>query len=272
VASALGLVPCDSFAGLRIASSDEQFEALTAGRVELVVTAMDNVIAWNRRPGPGDFRIVAQMEHTTPLQLIGRPGMRELAELRGGTVLVDARGNGFVVALRAMLADAGLGADSYALHPAGGVKERFDALLAGQGSCTLLGPPFDSLALVAGMVCLAVVQQRYPAFPGQGLVMRASAIERLRAALSAWLHGIGAASQRMEADDPGVRQALVSAGFPVAALPALLAMRPRSLWPDREGVALIVDHRRQLGLPGGDDSYDELVDTCLLPVAAGAPP
>ena len=272
VASALGLVAADTFTAVRNTSSDEQFEALSSGGMDLVVTAMDNVIAWNRRAGPVDFCIVAQIERTTPLHLMARPDVQTLADVRERTVLVDAPGNGFVIALRALLADAGLGADSYALHQVGGVKERLDALLAGEGHCTLLGPPFDTMALKAGMVRLASVQERYPAFPGQGLVMRRQAIERLREPLSAWLQGIDTASRSFTADEAAVRRALLDAGFPEAAVPAMVLMRPRSLRPDREGLELIIQHRQQLGLIGGDESYDRLVETSLLPSSTGDTP
>lgn len=274
VAAALGMVEKHTFSGMRNSSSDEQFEALSTGRVDLVVTAMDNVIAWNRRPGPADFRVVAQIEQTTPLHIFGRPGTPALADVRGAVVLVDAPDNGFVIALQALLAEAGLGANSYTLRPAGGVKERFDALLAGEGACTLLGPPFDTMALKAGMVRLASVQERWPAFPGQGLVMRTGAMARLGAQVRAWLQGLELAARRMaEAQADGeVRQALVAAGFPEATVPMLVALRPRTLRPDRDGVELIVSHRRQLGLPGGDDTYDALVDPSLLHPSAGAHP
>ena len=272
VASGLGLVAADTFTAVRNTSSDEQFEALSSGGMDLVVTAMDNVIAWNRRAGPADFCIVAQIERTTPLHLMAGPDVKTLADVRDRTVLVDAPGNGFVIALRALLADAGLGADSYALRQAGGVKERLDALLAGEGHCTLLGPPFDTMALKAGMVRLASVQERYPAFPGQGLVMRRQAIERLREPLSAWLQGIATASRSFTADEAAVRRALLDAGFPEAAVPAMVMMRPRSLRPDREGLELIIQHRQQLGLIGGDESYDALVETSLLPSSTGDAP
>jgi hypothetical protein len=51
----------------------------------------------------------------------------------------------------------------------------------------LLGPPFDAMGTQAGLVRLARVQDRQPDFPGQGLVVRASALERLRPALAPWL-------------------------------------------------------------------------------------
>ena len=264
VASGLGLVAPDAALGVRNRSSDEQFEALASGNADVVVTAMDNVIAWNRRTGPGDFRIVAQIERTTPLHLVSRLGVETLADLRGGTLLVDAPDNGFVIAARALLAQAGLGEDDYALLPAGGVKERLDALLAGQGTCTLLGPPFDAVALQAGCVRMATLQQHYPAFPGQGLVIRKSSIEALRARLVPWLHALETASRLLGVGDPAALQAMEDAGYPAASLPAMAELRPRSIVPDRKGVELLIAQRRQLGLTGADDTYDTLVDLSLL--------
>src|SRR5262245_25596928 len=87
-------------------SSDEQFEKLVDGRCDVAVTAMDNVIGWNRRGAGGDFRIVAQIESTTPLFLFVQPAITSLEMLADRAILVDSTENGFVVALRAMLADA----------------------------------------------------------------------------------------------------------------------------------------------------------------------
>lgn len=264
VASALGLVDSRDFEGAHNRSSDEQFDALTNGDVDLVVTAMDNVIAWNQRQGPGDFRIVAQIERTTPLHLFARPGIQVPADVHGGIALVDATDNGFVIALRALLADVGLSADDYALRPAGGVRERLDALLAGQGDCTLLGPPFDSMATQAGFERIATVQQHYPAFPGQGLVTRKSFIGPLRAQLTPWLCGLANAAQRMAIDDPAAKQALADAGNPATTLTPIASMGPNSLVPDRAGVELLIAMRRRLGLAGADDTYDMLIDSSLL--------
>lgn len=264
VAPALGLTAADAVQGTRTPSSDAQFEALCAGRADLVVTAMDNVMDWNLRPGPQDFCIVAQVERTTPLQLIARAGLSSLAELRGATVLVDAPANGFVVALRALLVDAALQATDYTLRPAGGVQERWDALLAGHGDCTLLGPPFDAMALRAGFTALASVQLSYPAFPGQGLVLRRASLDALRPRLVPWLHALQAASDRMSPGGPVVSQALVDAGYPLGAVAAQIALRSPSLVPDREGVELLIDQRRRLGLGGAVAGYANLVDLSLL--------
>lgn len=246
-------------------SSDAQFEALASGRADAVVTAMDNVMDWNLRTGPKDFRVIAQLERTTPLTLVGQKGRAELQGLRGATLLVDAPRNGFVVALRAMLAERGIDSDAYALESVGGVKERFDALLAGRGDATLLGPPFDAMALEAGLSHMASVQALYPAFPGQGLVVSARTVDRLRPALSTWLGALDRARQRMSEDPDAARQALALAGFPAPAVEAMLRTAPVSLRPDRLGVDLLVEQRRKAGLPGADTSYEELVDTSVLP-------
>src|SRR6185503_17353641 len=109
VADASGLAAGVTLQAERNPSSDAQFEALASGQADAVVTAMDNVMDWNLRQGPQDFRVVAQLERTTPLTLVGQRGRAGLADLRGATLLVDAPRNGFIVALRAMLAEEGIG-------------------------------------------------------------------------------------------------------------------------------------------------------------------
>jgi ABC-type nitrate/sulfonate/bicarbonate transport system substrate-binding protein len=266
VADAWGLTAGVTVHAERNPSSDAQFHALASGQVGAVVTAIDNVMDWNLRDGPRDLRVIAQMESTTPLTLVGRKGRASLEGMRGATILVDAPRNGFIVALRAMLADSGVGPDAYALESVGGVKERFDALVAGRGDATLLGPPFDAMALHAGLVRMAGVQERYPAFPGQGLVVSAGAIERLRPALSLWLSALEQARIRMGSDAGAARQALARAGFPEPALDAMVYSAPATLRPDRAGVELLIEQRRKVGLPGADTSYEQLVDASVLPV------
>ena len=248
----------------RNTSSDEQFAALASGESDAVVTAIDNVMDWNLRDGPQDFRVVAQLERTTPLTVVGQRDRTSLEDLRGATILVDAPRNGFIVALRAMLADADVGPEAYVLDPVGGVKERYEVIISGQGHATLLGPPFDGMAVAAGLVRLATVQERYPAFPGQGLVVSSAALERMRPALSAWLRNLENARQSMGIAPEAARQALTLAGFPAPAVDAMLGATPASLVPDRAGIELLIEQRRRVGLPGANTSYEGLVESSLL--------
>lgn len=265
VAAALSLTDQVDVHALRNPSSDAQYEALASGAADVVVTAMDNVMDWNLRPGPRDFRIVAQLERTTPLTLVGQMGKSKLETLAGATILVDAPRNGFIVALRAMLAQNGIDSETYKLEQVGGVKERYDALVSGRGDATLLGPPYDGMAIQAGLVRIASVQEAYPDFPGQGLVMSAAALERMRPPLSAWLRGLDAARQRMDSDIGLARQALLQAGFPPPGVEAMLRAAPVSLCPDRAGIELLIAHRRDAKLPGADTTYEGLVELSLLP-------
>lgn len=260
-----GLAPAGLVQASRNQSSDEQFERLAGGAIDAAVTAMDNIMDWNRRAGPQDLRIVAQMERTTPLSLMARADRPALQDLRDARILVDAPDNGFVVALRHMLAQAGLESGSCRLIPSGGVKERFDALAGGHGDATLLGPPFDALGAQAGLVRLAGVQDHYPEFPGQGLVVRSAALERLRPALGPWLASLSEARERLRAGPDDAGSLLAEAGIPAIAVPAMLAAVPASLRPARRGVELLIQQRRELGLRGADVSYESLVDASLLP-------
>ncbi|WP_341318514.1 ABC transporter substrate-binding protein [Paraburkholderia sp. IMGN_8] len=251
----------------RNCSSDEQFDALVAGDVDAVVTSMDNVIGWNRRAGPRDFRVVAQVERTTPLTVVARPQLRNLHDLRGADLLVDAPDNGFVVALRAMLRDAGVASDAVRLTPAGGVKERFDALVAGQGDATLLGPPFDSMAVASGFARIASVQESYPDFPGQGVVVRKAG--EANPNVAAWLRALERARRRISGNAESARQAVLAAGFPGTVAEAMIAQNPGSLRPTTEGIALLIAHRRSLGLVGADNDYWTIVDDSMVEQCMG---
>lgn len=260
VAAELGTGGCNALELIRSNSSDSQFDALCNGSADLVITSMDNVIAWNRRNGPADFRIVAQVEPTTPLHLLARPGIEHIEDMHGHVALVDAPENGFVIALRSLFLDAGLQEGDYVMTPAGGVKERLDALRSGQGDCTLLGPPFTAMALQEGFVQLANVQQRYPVFPGQALVSRVATIALLKHQITSWLNSLIAAIDIMAGDKKLAEQVLMRAGQ----LPGMISSVPRSLIPDRPGVELLIAMRKRLGLVGSDDTYQALVDTSLL--------
>lgn len=242
----------------RTQSSDEQFAALSDGSVDAVVTSMDNVFHWNHRPGPKDFVIVAQVETTTPLSIVASPRIKSVSDLGGAKILVDAPENGFVIALRAMLNQAGLNLPDYTLTPVGGVKERYLALVKGEGDATLLGPPFDALAIKEGMHKVAEVQASYPEFPGQGLVVRKSSLSS-NPGIKLWLKALSETLALLPADLEKLRNSLSNEGLPDAAVSAMVQSVPASLTPNERGVNLLIEHRRLLGLIGSDATYDQVV-------------
>ncbi|MGN6356709.1 MAG: ABC transporter substrate-binding protein [Novosphingobium sp.] len=255
--------------GLLTRSSDQQFEALCDGTCDAAVTAMDNVIVWNRREGRGDFRIVAQIEADTGNTLMARPGIGTTADLAGKRLLVDSAENGFVIALRALLADAGVDFGGCTIVRAGGVKERLDAMLDGKGDATLLGPPFVELGEASGLRSLARVSEAYPAFPGQGLVVRESFLRDER--LGHWLAALELARAQCRRDPAATAAAMIAGGVPAASAAVLAAFVGDTLEVGRAGVDLLIDQRRRLGLPGGDSAFADLVDPAPL-ARALAPP
>ena len=256
--------------GIETKSSDEQFEALMSGTTDAAVTAMDNVMDWNLRPGGGDLRIVAQIERTTPLSLVGTAATTDVRSLKDGTVLVDASANGFVVAARALLDECGLDSGSYTLKPAGGVRERCETLLAGGGDATLLGPPFDGMAVARGARVLARVNDHYPAFPGQGLVVRQSSYDRVRAHVVAWLAAMEHARAWAQTNKNAAVVRLAATGIPGPLAETLISFIPSSLVPDRDGIALLIAQRQRAGLRGGTVNYSDLVDSDLLESVASS--
>nr|WP_243748961.1 ABC transporter substrate-binding protein [Pseudomaricurvus alcaniphilus] len=246
-------------------SSDAQFDALLEGSVDAVVTSMDNVMAWNNRSGNLDGCIIAQVETTTPLTLVGASGIAGIKDLVGRRLLVDAPGNGFVVALQNALLDAGVSLSDCEWIEGGGVAERFTGLREGIADATLLGPPFDAMALGQGFAALSNLNQLYPDFPGQGLVVRRAVLEQKGGELSSWLVALEQARQWMLANVEAAKEFLANGGVPPVVINALLQTVPNTLVPDITGVKLLIEQRQRL-YPNDVDgiSYQTLVDKRVL--------
>lgn len=235
--------------------SAEQLARLGSGEVDLAVTAIDNVFMWSR--AGHSFRVIAQVERTTPLTLFARPGLTGLTDLAGRRFAVDARDNGFALAALRVLREAGVEVE---LVEVGGVRERQVSLQAGETDASLLGPPFDTLAREGGLSEIATINALLPGYPGQGLVVRADVIERRRDELRAYLEVLAAATTwAAEADDAAGIEALTDSGLPRQAAEVMWSTRARSLWPATEGLRVVESVRRDLGmLPEQYGGLDEL--------------
>ena len=173
----------------RATSSASQLEGLISGELDLAVTAIDNLFEWTK--AGADLRLVAQVEKTTPLGLYAR-GAESLADLAGCRFAVTP-----VERLRPRhppcAPDAGVEVHYVEV---GGVRERFDALVAGDADATLLGPPIDELAVAAGVRSLTTVNSLLPDFR-QGLAVRAPLVgsEELHDYLRALVRGRSTAAR-----------------------------------------------------------------------------
>jgi ABC-type nitrate/sulfonate/bicarbonate transport system substrate-binding protein len=241
--------------------SEEQFHQLHEAEQDLAVTAMDNIFEWTRRD-PG-IRIIAQVERATPLVLVARPPRNTLADLEGCVFAVDAMSNGFVLAARHVLDAAGI---TVQWTEVGGVRERMQALLAGAADASLLGPPFDTIALSEGLHRIASVDEMIRGYPGQGLLASPRALSDHRDELAAYLAVLGEAVRRTNTmtDEEGL-SLLEDAGYPPAAAAALWRERPRTLRVDLDGFRTVASIRQQLDLmPAAGVRVEDLIDGDLL--------
>ena len=250
-------------AGLEVAtvltaSSAQQRAQLLEEGMDIGVTAIDNLVIWNR--AGADLRVLAQVERTTPLRLVARAAIGSLEALRGATIGVDAVDNGFAIVLRHLLQDAGLGPQHYRFSPVGGVRERYEALRAGEVAATLLGPPLDEMARVEGFATVAAVEEVIPDFPGQGLVARASRVAQAPEAFTRYLSCLEQARQwLLAAPTEQVVELLTQAGYGPSSARAALDLVPSTLVPSQVGLERLLVMREQLGLgpvPRVGDLYD----------------
>ena len=81
--------------------------------------------------------------------------MKAIGELRGKTVSVDARTTGYAFVLFEILDRNGLREPAYSVERAGGVLQRYQALLEKKHAATLLLSPFEVQAQARGFNVLA---------------------------------------------------------------------------------------------------------------------
>ena len=136
-------------------SSVFQFTGLIEGKFDIAMTAIDNLIAY--REGQGEAPVlgpdlIAFMGGDNGfLRLVAVPEVRTFNDLRNKTVSVDARTTGYAFVLFEMLERGGLALDrDYRVERAGGVLQRFQALLEKKHAATLLLSPFELQAEAKG--------------------------------------------------------------------------------------------------------------------------
>src|SRR5207245_11077850 len=154
-------------------SSVFQLTNLIEGKFDIAMTAIDNLIAY--REGQGEAPVlgpdlIAFMGGDNGfLRLVAVPEVRTLADLRSKTVSVDARTTGYAFVLFEMLGRGGLVLDrDYTVERAGGVLQRFQALMEKKHAATLLLSPFELQAEAKGFKRLGNATDVLGAY--QGLV------------------------------------------------------------------------------------------------------
>jgi ABC-type nitrate/sulfonate/bicarbonate transport system substrate-binding protein len=249
-----------------IPSSHAQWQELADGRADVAITATDNLFAWNA--AGSDLAVIAQIETTTHLALVLRPGLASLRDVDVVRLAVDAPTNGFAIVAYAMMARLGLSRGRFEVIEVGGVSERFDALKEGAVDATLLAPPLDEMGQDLGMIVAMRVQELAPDYPGLGVVASRSRLTSTIDAIAAYLRALDAANTWMrESSQETVAQQLADAGFGRSGLAAVLGSVPSTLQPAQKGLELLATLRTEQGLAVADaPPAPDLVD--LRPLAA----
>jgi ABC-type nitrate/sulfonate/bicarbonate transport system substrate-binding protein len=172
-------------------SSVFQLTNLIDGRFDIAITAIDNLIAYREgqgeepRVGP-DLIAVMGGDHGF-LKLVTVPEVKSFADLRGKTVSVDARTTGYAFVLFEILDRNGLREPDYSVERAGGVLQRFQALMEKKHAGTLLLSPFEVQAQAKGFNVLAVALQVLGRYQGLVAGVRQSWAEANRDSLVAFI-------------------------------------------------------------------------------------
>jgi ABC-type nitrate/sulfonate/bicarbonate transport system substrate-binding protein len=136
-----------------------QLTNLIDGKFDIAMTAIDNLIAYDEGQGEapvsGQPDLIAFMGGDNGfLSLVAVPEVKSYADLKGRELSVDARTTGYAFVLEKMLQKAGLKDSDYNLVKAGGVLQRFEALMEKKHAGTLLLSPFEVPAQARGFTVL----------------------------------------------------------------------------------------------------------------------
>lgn len=150
-----------------------QLQNLIEGKFDIAMTAVDNLIAY--REGQGEAKVdgpdlIAFMGGDNGfLRLVALPEVRRFDDLRGKTLSVDALTTGYAFVLLEIMERNGLVLNrDYRTERAGGVLQRFNALLEKKHAGTMLLSPFEVQAEAQGFNRLANASDVLGAY--QGLV------------------------------------------------------------------------------------------------------
>ena len=135
--------------------STTQLTDLADGRIEVAMTAFDNVVAWDERHGSSVIVAFLGVNNGGRSNLIAAPRVTKIPELRGARLGVDAVASGYALVLQELLHREGVEPGDYVFMSVGGSRQRWEALRDGRVDATLLNAPYDAVAENAGYRRLA---------------------------------------------------------------------------------------------------------------------
>lgn len=262
--------------------SVEQLTEFIAGEHDLLLTSVDNTIAYKEGQGEvpvsgGDTDLVGFMGcDDAYLRFVVQPDIKSFADLRGRQLSVDAMTTGFAFVLRRMLAQNGIGEDEVEWVVAGGVMQRWQSLMAGEHAGTLLVTPFEFMSEGKGLHVLARTSDVLDHYQGIVGAARRSWAEANGDDLANFIAGyIEAVNWLYDAENRSVAADILQAHLPQ--MPRAVAERSAAAYLadqggivrdggfDMPGLAAILELRAAYG-PAPDDLHapETYIDTQWL--------
>jgi ABC-type nitrate/sulfonate/bicarbonate transport system substrate-binding protein len=284
---------CGIFArnGLAVSVSETpgsvvQWTSLAEGSSDVVITLMDNVVAYREGLGeapvtvPDAIAVMASDALVMPA-LMTTPDVRSYDDLRGQTLSVDAATTGLALILYALLEKGGLKPDDYRIERTGGVLRRYECLVKREFAGALFNTPFSSQLEELGYRQLdtaASVMQRYQ---GHVVATKSGWAARNKDTLSGFLRSLSDAidwlydpANRTDAFamfrnyTPGADDAAASLVYSVLFAPKTGFARKGAI--DIDGVAKVLELRSRFGRPAKPLAEpDRYYDLSYLEAALG---
>ena len=148
-------------------------QQLTAGSLDVALSVgLTNPLhAIDKGAALAFIRLVG---NTPPYVLIGKPGLKTIADLKGKTISVGQTNDIATVYFERMMAANGLKKGEYETIPGGVAAARYAALRAGVADAALVLPPLNFQATAAGYVTLGLAANYVKDLPFTGMAVRKS--------------------------------------------------------------------------------------------------
>ncbi len=163
------------------------------GRYDVAIATIDNFIAYQE--GQGEAKLAGEPDFAVVmggdggfLSVVGGPGIKSFADLKGKTLSVDAMTTGLAFVLRELVARSGLPESDVTYVRAGGTPLRYRDIVAGKHDATLLRTPFELLAQERGLAVLGTAEG-LGAYQGSVAAVRRSWATKNEAALVGFIRG-----------------------------------------------------------------------------------
>jgi ABC-type nitrate/sulfonate/bicarbonate transport system substrate-binding protein len=242
-----------------------QLTGLIDGKFDIAMTAIDNVIAYMEGQGAAPTMqkpdLIAFMGADNGfLRLVTVPEVKNYADLKGKQVSVDAMTTGYAFVLRKLLEKGGLTYADTEFVSAGGVLQRFQALMEKKHAATLLISPFEVNAQANGFNLLANADEALGRYQGLVGAARRNWVKDNEAAVVGYIRGYiagldwlydpanrAAAIALLRKNLPNMPEDLATRSYDILLNPKTGFARHAEL--DIEGVKTVLGLRSEYGEP-----------------------